>query len=122
MNPKIIVFDTNTLISGLIFNSSVPRQALVKALSVGTLVYSDETLTELERVVQYPKFNKYASQTEKDSFLADYKESAVLIEHISTQIVACRDPKDDKFLTLAVAANAEFIVTGDDDLLVLHPF
>jgi uncharacterized protein len=122
MNPKIIVFDTNTLISGLIFKSSVPRQALAKGLSVGTLVYSDETFTELERVIKYPKFDKYANQNEKDSFLADYKESAVLIEHISTKIIACRDPKDDKFLTLAVAANAEFIVTGDDDLLVLHPF
>ena len=37
-------------------------------------------------------------------------------------VVACRDPKDDKFLSLALAAEAHFFITGDQDLLVLHPF
>ena len=46
----------------------------------------------------------------------------MFITEIPFNITACRDPKDDKFLTLAVAANADYIVTGDDDLLVLHPF
>ncbi len=122
MNPKIIVFDTNTLISGLIFKSSVPRQALHKAVTTAKIIYSAETLAELCRVVEYPKFDKYAIQDEKDRFLADYKGYSHFIENISTKIVACRDPKDDKFLTLAVAANADYIITGDEDLLVLHPF
>ena len=122
MNPKIIVFDTNTLISGLIFKSSVPRQALHKAITTAQIVYSAETLAELCRVVEYPKFEKYAIQDEKDRFIADYKGYSRLIENITNQIVACRDPKDDKFLTLAVAANADYIVSGDADLLVLHPF
>jgi len=38
------------------------------------------------------------------------------------EITDCRDPKDNKFLELAVTANASCIITGDDDLLVLHPF
>jgi putative PIN family toxin of toxin-antitoxin system len=41
---------------------------------------------------------------------------------ISERIVACRDPKDDKFLELAVCGRADVIVSGDHDLLALHPF
>jgi predicted nucleic acid-binding protein len=40
----------------------------------------------------------------------------------SVQINACRDPKDDKFLELAVSGHADYIITGDDDLLTMHPF
>jgi uncharacterized protein len=41
---------------------------------------------------------------------------------ITTHIIACRHPPDDKFLSLAVSGNADLILTGDKDLLVLHPF
>ncbi|NET73225.1 MAG: putative toxin-antitoxin system toxin component, PIN family [Sphaerospermopsis sp. SIO1G2] len=41
---------------------------------------------------------------------------------IREEVVACRDPKDDKFLSLAVNGDADYIITGDQDLLVLHPF
>ncbi len=42
--------------------------------------------------------------------------------HIKETIRACRDPKDDKYLELAVAAKADCVITGDHDLLVLNPF
>jgi putative PIN family toxin of toxin-antitoxin system len=38
------------------------------------------------------------------------------------EVAICRDPDDDKFLSLAVSGNADLILTGDDDLLTLHPF
>ena len=41
---------------------------------------------------------------------------------ITERIVACRDPTDDKFLELAVSGNADLILSGDKDLLTLHPF
>ena len=54
-------------------------------------------------------------------FLETILNDAVWIE-IQESVVACRDPKDDKFLALAVNGQADFIVTGDRDLLVLNPF
>jgi predicted nucleic acid-binding protein len=44
------------------------------------------------------------------------------LERLTCIVHACRDPKDDKFLQLAVNGNADFIIAGDDDLLVLNPF
>jgi putative PIN family toxin of toxin-antitoxin system len=55
------------------------------------------------------------------NFLAALTRDAEWID-VSVQIAACRDPKDDKFLELAVNGRATHIVTGDSDLLALHPF
>jgi uncharacterized protein len=122
MKPKIIVFDTNTLISAMIFPSSVPSQAFQKGLLQGEVVYSEETLNEIKVVAKRSKFDKYSTSEKRQLVIDEYEQAAILIEKISTQIVACRDPKDDKFLTLAVTAKADYIVSGDEDLLVLHPF
>jgi uncharacterized protein len=54
-------------------------------------------------------------------FLAVMTREAQRID-VDVQITACRDPKDDKFLSLAVCGPATHIVTGDADLLALHPF
>jgi uncharacterized protein len=54
-------------------------------------------------------------------FLAVLTREAQWID-VDVQITACRDPKDDKFLSLAVCGQATHIVTGDADLLALHPF
>ena len=54
-------------------------------------------------------------------FLAALVREAELIE-ITQEITTCRDSKDDKFLELAVCGNADCVVTGDQDLLVLNPF
>jgi len=45
-----------------------------------------------------------------------------LLVDIDVSITTCRDPKDNKFLELAVSSNAQMIISGDEDLLVLHPF
>jgi putative PIN family toxin of toxin-antitoxin system len=58
---------------------------------------------------------------EREFFLDWLAESLNFIE-IRDTIVACRDAKDDKFLELAVNGNAELIVSGDEDLLILNPF
>lgn len=53
--------------------------------------------------------------------LSDFISVAELVE-ITEEVIACRDPKDDKFLSLAVSGEAKVIMSGDKDLLVLHPF
>ena len=55
------------------------------------------------------------------SVIREFHSRAALI-NVGVSINACRDPKDDKFLELAVSANASCIVSGDKDLLILHPF
>ena len=68
-----------------------------------------------------PKFNTFAPLDERDSFVALIKEIATWVP-IIRRIRACRDPRDDKFLELAINGSADVILTGDDDLLALHPF
>jgi len=72
-------------------------------------------------VLQRAKFERYVTAAEREEFLAAFVERAFLVEP-SEAIRMCRDAKDDKFLELAVSGGASYIITGDDDLLVLHPF
>jgi putative PIN family toxin of toxin-antitoxin system len=67
------------------------------------------------------KFDKYLPLIERQELLATFAESSLFINP-TEEINECRDPKDNKYLELAVAGQAECIVTGDNDLLVLHPF
>ncbi|MCY7333008.1 MAG: putative toxin-antitoxin system toxin component, PIN family [Pseudanabaena sp. CAN_BIN31] len=67
------------------------------------------------------KFEKYFSIEERVQFISKFFADAEIVE-IQETIQACRDRKDDKFLELAVNSNADLIITGDQDLLVLNPF
>ena len=115
------VIDTNVIVSALLFRSSVARQNFDKALNNGYLLQSVETIIELDNVLRREKFNKYLTETERLQFLGELVAQAKLIQ-ITERITECRDPKDDKFLELAINGSANFIITGDKDLQVLHPF
>ncbi|WP_293146845.1 MULTISPECIES: putative toxin-antitoxin system toxin component, PIN family [unclassified Microcoleus] len=115
------VLDTNVLISGLLFKTSIPFQAIELAEKQGIILYSEETLNELEQVLNRKKFNKYLSLEDRQLFLLKFISSSQLVS-ITENITVCRDEKDNKFLELAVSGNANVIVTGDLDLLVLNPF
>jgi len=115
------VLDTNIFVSALLFKNSQPRQALDKARHQGNILISQAIWQEIIQVLARPKFEKYVTAIERDLFLGWLAESVNFIE-ISKTIVACRDAKDDKFLELAVNGDAELIVSGDEDLLILNPF
>ena len=87
----------------------------------GQLLASDATLSELAEVLSRDKFNRYVDLADRHEF---FRQLVRVVERVPiTRIVhASRDPKDDKFLELAVNGNADIIVTGDQDLLVLSPF
>ena len=78
-------------------------------------------MRELHDVVSRPKFDRYVTPSERERFLGLLLRDAHLVE-ITETIRACRDPKDDRVLELAVCGRADWIVTGDADLLVLDPF
>lgn len=111
------VFDTNVIISALLFENSKPAQAFLN----GEVLLSLDLLEELNEVLGRKKFNKYVTNEEREEFLEALIERAVLIE-IVENVQECRDPKDDKVLELALNGEAQYIITGDRDLLILNPF
>ncbi len=120
-NEVCYVFDTNVLISALLFENSKPAQALQYALANGEVLLSLDLLEELNEVLGRERFNRYLTTEEREEFLEALIERAVLVE-ITENVQECRDPKDDKVLELALNGEAQYIITGDRDLLVLHPF
>lgn len=116
-----LVFDTNALVSALLAGDSIPAQAFAWAESYDVLLASTATLTEFEQVLNRKKFDRYLSLEARRVFLRRYRDAAELVL-IRKEIRACRDPRDDKFLELAVNGKANYILTGDEDLLVLDPF
>lgn len=115
------VLDTNALISRLLLPTGVAARAVDHALARGVVLVSEETMNELAEVISRPKFDRYLSVAERVQFLRLFGGVARMV-NITHRVAACRDPKDDKFLHVALNGEAEAIVTGDRDLLVLHPF
>jgi len=113
-----LVVDTNVLVSILIRPG--------KALSAFTdyldqhaeFLYSTETLTELVDVLCRRKFSKYTTVEEVSAFVHWVASTGELVP-VEAAATGSRDPKDNKFLALAVAGRADYLVSGDKDLLVL---
>ena len=121
MKNNLFVIDTNTLVSAFLFKYSNPRKVFETAVIKGKVCSSLKTYNEFNEVLLRSKFDKYISSEEKLLALKRFTELAILIETSET-ITDCRDPRDNKFLELAISADASCIVTGDKDLLVLNPF
>src|SRR6266545_5002702 len=120
MNETRTVIDTGVVVSAVLLPRSVPRRAFDVAVQ-GKLLVSLATIAELDDVLRRPKFNKYVEEAKRLEFLAAMVRVAEEIE-VTETIIACRDAKDDKFLELAVCGSATSVISGDQDLLVLHPF
>ncbi len=116
-----IVLDTSTLVSALLKPQSLPAQALGWAGQVGQPIASDETLDELARVLGRATLDRYRAPDDRQRFLQLYRTLCEIIP-VGVSVQACRDPNDDKFLSLAAAGRARVLVTGDQDLLVLKRF
>ncbi len=112
------VVDTNVFISG-IFWSGTPLKVL-EAWIDGRfkLIVSNEILVEYERV--FEELNKKAKNPNSNRILELVKLNAEMVIPVTFVKPICRDKDDDKFLTAAIGGSAQYIVTGDDDLLVLN--
>jgi len=121
MTETRTVIDTGVAVSAVLLPRSVPRQAFDAAAARGKLLVSEATVAELDEVLRRPKFNKYVPEEKRLEFLAALVREAVEVM-VTEVITACRDAKDDKFLELAVSGKASHILSGDGDLLALHPF
>jgi uncharacterized protein len=116
-----IVLDTNVLVSWLIAEDSIAGQVASRVVRSKKLLASDDSLRELADVLSRQKFDRYATIEQRKQFIRLVGHVARLVP-IVHRVHICRDPKDDKFLELAANGQADLIVTGDLDLLALHPF
>jgi uncharacterized protein len=116
-----LVIDANVIVSAVLSAQGKSRQAFDLAIAAMVVLMSDEVFTEISEVLLRPKFDRYSNHTKREAFLDELLAIVEFVE-ITEKINECRDTKDDKYLELAVNGKADLILTGDDDLLVLHPF
>lgn len=122
-NLNLIYISPNIFISAMIFKTSTLRLVLEKAFSDYVVYVSEETLTEFLEVANRPKFLKYfENNSEKEDFI-NFVTSSIKIIKVAFTVTDCQDPKDNKFLEIALSCNALYLVTGDKkDLLSMNPY
>jgi len=116
-----VVIDTNALISRLLITQSVPARAVDRALTGMEIVVSEATVGELADVLARDKWDRYVSIEDRQEFIRRLLQIGTLVPVLS-EIDDCPDPADNHFLALALDAGAGVIITGDRDLLDLHPW
>jgi uncharacterized protein len=116
-----IVLDSNVYVSRLLQEQSISGRAVERAWTEAITLVSVAILEVLREVLMQRKFARYISREQIDPYIAQVWTLGLQISDYPP-ICACRDPKDDEFLEAAVHGRADAIVTGDADLLDLHPF
>lgn len=101
--------------------NSVPEQALLRAEEVDLFALSSVVEREIVEVLSRAKFAHVTRPDRRELVLEVLRGEAVWFDP-AVRVSDCRDPNDNKYLELALAAGAETIVSSDDDLLVLHPW
>ena len=119
---NFFVIDTNNLISAALIPTSTSRKALEKAITLGKIATAPNTLDELLDVIFRKKLDKYFVDNNERLVIVNILEANSVLFSPEISIDDCRDKKDNKFLELAITVKASCIITGDTDLLVLHPF
>lgn len=120
MRIERAVIDTNVLISAALSPRSAPAKIVDCLLQHATLVFSRETFGELETRLWRPKFDRYLDIDRRRLLLHDFAAAAEWIDlPAAPRPTYCRDPDDDVFLHTASHASAEWLVSGDRDLLEL---
>ncbi|MFH0868695.1 MAG: putative toxin-antitoxin system toxin component, PIN family [archaeon] len=119
-----LVLDTNIIISGLLWQGK--EFELLKKIEAGKalLLVNLEILAELHKVLHYEHIQKLilkASLTDEQLFGKIVSMSHIVVGQ-KLSISACRDLEDNKFLECAINGKANFIVSGDEDLLILKQY
>ncbi len=112
-----LILDTNLWISFLI-SSKFEKLDEILFNQNFKLLFSQELLEEFVAVVKRPKLRKYISRNELEDLLETIDDIAEFV-NVTSEISECRDPKDNFLLSLAVDGKADYLLTGDKDLLVL---
>lgn len=116
MTSLKLVVDTNVLISAALSSQGAPAQLMRIALERHTLVFSQPTFDELQTRLYRPKFDRYITLEQRQLLLHDLNACAHWVD-LAPYPTYCRDPDDDKFIATALQAPADWLVSGDRDLL-----
>jgi putative PIN family toxin of toxin-antitoxin system len=114
-----MVFDASTLVSATFRRDGVPAQRVRAALRLDRLAVSKATMAQLLDVLARPRLVRFLDPELRDELLGQLDTQAVSFSP-TDGVTDCRDSRYDKYMELARAAGANVIVSGDDDLLVLH--
>jgi putative PIN family toxin of toxin-antitoxin system len=115
------VVDANVVVSATLSPDGTPRRALAVARSRGTIALSENVFREIANVLSRPKFAGIIGDERREELLELLSVAALWVEP-AEPVHDCRDPKDNCYLELALASRASCIISGDQDLLVLHPW
>lgn len=115
-----IIIDTNLWISFLLTRDFTKLDEIIFSRQ-GILVFSEELLNEFLEVARRPKFRRFFSAAAIEELLETISEYADFVK-VKIKTDACRDPKDNFLLSLSVDGNADYLLTGDKDLLILGKF
>ena len=118
---KRVVFDTSALIPACLNPDREPAKVFRRAVLEHDVFCSVDTFNELATVLSREKFNAWMPLEHRLMWVRLFRESVILIQ-ATAPVTECRDPKDDKFLELAISAKADFLVSSDVYLLEMHPF
>ena len=112
-----VVLDTNVLVAALV-TSGLCHELLHRTIRLRVLATSEPLLRELEETMRA----KFTITPPVSAFLVAFRGSVRLVQPAALAGPVCRDPDDDVVLGTAVAAGAQFVATGDQDLLVLKSY
>jgi putative PIN family toxin of toxin-antitoxin system len=118
MKSKKVILDTNLWISFLITRDFSFLDNFIETRKM-KLIFSEELFSEFISVTERPKFKKYFTESDVKHLIRIIDRFGMLVQ-VTTEINRCRDQKDNFLLSLAIDSNADYLVTGDNDLLELE--
>ena len=121
MNPNRVVIDTNVFIIALLNPLVTPKKVINIAVSQFTILQSEANYQELATRISKKKFDKYLEKDDRLDFLSSLKNRSLFVD-IWHETRVCSDLDDNKFLELAVSGMAQYIITGDKELLILNTY
>ena len=118
---RVVVLDTNVIVSALLFKGKTAQLLNLWKQNLFVPLLCKDTFTELVKVLAYPKFS--LTESEIKTIIAEEILPYFKIISLKSKITGvCDDPDDNKFTACAISGQADFIVTGDKDLLSLKKF
>jgi len=118
MKSKKVILDTNLWISFLISRDFSFLDNYIETGKI-RLIFSEELFSEFILVTERPKFKKYFAESDIKHLIQIIDRFGILVQ-VTSEINSCRDIKDNFLLSLAIDSNADYLVTGDNDLLDLE--
>jgi putative PIN family toxin of toxin-antitoxin system len=119
--PQRVVLDNNIVISRMLYPHGTAATVFDLVFASCLMLMSAVIFEELEEVIQRAKFDRYLDLEDRREFIKRYAAATRSVT-VDEAVSDCRDIQDNHVLALALVGRADVIVTGDADLVCLHPW